>query len=234
MNRLFWLAMIVIGGGLAWLLFMGENGAPFGISGDQFAATIYLGVLGLVIAAGVLGSGVGLRGAAHAVVVWAGIFLLLVGGYQYRYELQDIASRLTAGLVPGSPLSTTGADGRVAVALERMRDGHFLARGSINGTPVTMLVDTGASTTILTADDARRAGIDVAALSFSVPITTANGPANAARALVREISIGEIARHDMTVLVAGPAMLGQSLLGMSFINTLTGFDMRGERLTLFD
>jgi predicted aspartyl protease len=29
-------------------------------------------------------------------------------------------------------------------------------------------------------------------------------------------------------------MLGQSLLGMSFINTLTGFDMRGDRLTLID
>ena len=234
MNRLFWLAMILIGGGLAWLLMTGESGAPFGISGDQFAGTIYLGVLGLVIAAGLLGSGVGLRGAARAIVVWAGIFLLLVGGYQYRYELQDVASRLTAGLVPGSPLSMTGADGRVAVALERMGDGHFLARGSVNGVPVTMLVDTGASSTVLTADDARRAGIDVAALYFTVPITTANGPASAARAIVREISIGEIARHDMTVLVASPAMLGQSLLGMSFINTLNGFDMRGDRLTLID
>jgi aspartyl protease family protein len=115
-----------------------------------------------------------------------------------------------------------------------MGDGHFLARGLVNGTPVTMLVDTGASSTVLTANDARRAGIDIAALSFTVPITTANGPATAARATVREIRVGEIARHDMTVLVAGPAMLGQSLLGMSFINTLSGFDMRGDRLTLID
>jgi aspartyl protease family protein len=234
MSWLFWLAMILMGGGLAWLLVTGESGAPFGMSGDEFAGTIYLGVLGLVLAAGFLGSGIGLRGVARAIVVWAGIFLLLVGGYQYRYELQDVASRLTAGLVPGSPLSMTGADGRVAVALDRMGDGHFLARGLVNGTPVTMLVDTGASSTVLTANDARRAGIDIAALSFTVPITTANGPATAARATVREIRVGEIARHDMTVLVAGPAMLGQSLLGMSFINTLSGFDMRGDRLTLID
>jgi aspartyl protease family protein len=233
-SRLFWLAIILIGGGLAWLLISGESGAPLGMSGDQFARTLYLGVLSLVIAAGVLGSGIGLKGAARGIVIWAGVFLLMVGGYQYRYELQDIASRLTAGLIPGSPLSVTDAEGRVAVALERGRDGHFLARGSINGTAVTLLVDTGASNTVLTQGDARRAGIDVDALAFNVPITTANGPARAARAVARDISVGDISRRDMTVLVASEAMLGRSLLGMNFINTLTGFDMRGDRLTLID
>jgi aspartyl protease family protein len=226
--------MVLIGGGLAWLLIAGDSGAPFGMSGDQLARTLYLTVLGLVIAAGVLGSGIGLRGAARSIVIWAGIFILLVGGYQYRYELQDIASRLTAGLIPGSPISVSDIDGRAAVALERIDGGHFLARGSINGSPVSMIVDTGATTTVLTASDARRAGIDAESLSFSVPITTANGPASAAHAVVDEIRIGDIARKDMDVLVADPAMLQQSLLGMNFINSLSGFDIRGDRLTLID
>lgn len=234
MSRLFWLAMILIGGGLAWLLITGESGAPFGLSGDQLARTLYLGVLGLVIAAGIVGSGIGLRGTARAMVLWAGVFLLMIGGYQYRYELQDVASRLTAGLIPGSPLSIVDAEGRVSVALERGRDGHFLARGSVNGTPVTMLVDTGASTTVLTSDDARLAGIDVDALAFNVPISTANGPASAARTVVSDIGVGDIVRRDMTVLVASRSMLTQSLLGMNFINTLAGFDIRGDRLTLID
>lgn len=234
MSRLFWLAMILIGGGLAWLLLTGEEGATFGLSGDQFARTLYLGVLGLVIAAGVVGSGIGLRGGARAIVIWGAAFLLLVGGYQYRYELQDVASRLTAGLIPGSPLSVTSADGRVAVALERIRDGHFMARGVVNGTPVAMVVDTGATTTVLTEEDARRAGIDVSRLSFTVPITTANGRASAAQAIVREIGVGDIVRTDMPVLVASSAMLEQSLLGMNFINSLSGFDIRGDRLTLID
>ncbi len=226
--------MILIGGGLAWLLITGESGAPLGLSGDQFAGTLYLGVLGLVIAAGIVGSGIGLRGVARAAVIWGGIFLLMIGGYQYRYELQDVASRLTAGLIPGSPLSVTNADGRLAVALQRDGDGHFLARGAINGIAVTLLVDTGATTTVLTAADAQRVGIDVESLSFTVPITTANGPASAARARADTIEVGDIERRNQTVLVASPAMLGQSLLGMNFINSLTGFDIRGDRLTLID
>ncbi len=234
MNRLFWLAMFLIGGGLIWLLVTGESGAPLGMSGDQFASTLYLGVFGLVLAAGIMGSGIGLRGAARAIVVWAGIFLLMIGGYQYRYELQDVASRLTAGLIPGSPISVSDADGRIAVALERRRDGHFLARGSVNGAPVTMLVDTGASSTVLTIDDARRAGIDPSSLSFTVPITTANGPASAASAFVEEIAVGDISRRGMQVLVAAPSMLETSLLGMNFIGSLSGFNMRGDRLTLID
>ncbi|MBO6716418.1 MAG: TIGR02281 family clan AA aspartic protease [Rhizobiaceae bacterium] len=234
MSRLLWIAMALIGVGLAVLLITDESGVTFGLSGDQFARTLYLGALGLVIAAGVVGSGIGLRGAARAIVIWGGVFLLLIGGYQYRYELQDIASRLTAGLIPGSPLSVTDAEGRVAVALERVRGGHFLARGEINGAPVTMIVDTGATTTVLAAADARRAGIDVARLAFTVPIMTANGRASAAVARINEMRVGDIVRNDMDVLVAGPEMLEQSLLGMNFINSLSGFDIRGDRLTLID
>ena len=63
---------------------------------------------------------------------------------------------------------------------------------------------------------------------------TANGPAKAASAVVDEITIGEISRGRLTVLVASPSMLAQSLLGMNFINSLSGFDMRGDRLTLID
>ena len=234
MSRLFWIVMMLIGGGLAYLLLAGERGMPLGLSGDQFAETLYLGALGLVIAAGVVGLGMGFRGLMRGVAIWAAIFLVLVGGYQYRYELQDIASRLTAGLIPGSPLSLGQTDGRVAVALQRLGDGQFVARGAVNGAPVTLLVDTGASSTVLTADDARKAGIDHETLSFTVPIMTANGRANAAHAIVEEISIGDIIRTDMPVLVADPAMLDQSLLGMNFINSLTAFDIRGDRLTLVD
>jgi aspartyl protease family protein len=90
--------------------------------------------------------------------IWAAIVLVLMGGYQYRYELQDIASRLTAGLIPGSPISMRDEDGRAAVMLERMSSGHFEVRAEVNGAPVTLLIDTGATATVLSAADAARAG----------------------------------------------------------------------------
>ena len=63
---------------------------------------------------------------------------------------------------------------------------------------------------------------------------TANGEARAARVTANEIRVGDIARNNLSTLVAEPGRLDRSLLGMNFISTLSGFDMRGERLILRD
>ena len=195
---------------------------------------LYLGAFGVVIAAGILGSGRRLGDIARTMAIWLVVILALMAGYQYRYELQDAASRLTAGLIPGSPLSLTDADGRAAVMVERLANGHFEVRAEIDGAPVTAMIDTGATSTVLTAEDARRAGYDPDALSFTVPVMTANGRANAARVVVGEIRVGAITRSRVPVLVAEDGRLDRSLLGMNFIGTLSGFDMRGDRLILRD
>lgn len=234
MNRFFWFIMAIIGGGLILLVANEDAGSVFGFASDDFGRMLYLGVLGLVIAVAFLGSGIGLGDILRNAAVWVAIVLLLMGGYQYRYELQDVGSRLTGGLIPGSPMSIRDEDGRAAVMLERMRSGHFEVRAEINGAPVTLLVDTGATSTVLSADDARRAGIDPATLSYNVTVMTANGQARAARLPGLDISVGEISRTNLPALVAEPGRLDRSLLGMTFINTLSGFDMRGERLILRD
>lgn len=234
MSGLFWILMAAIGGGLALLLLNHDAGSTFGVANDDFAQMVWLGAIGILIAAGLFRrggtGGAGLRSAA----LWLLILLALVGGYQYRYELQDVASRLTAGLVPGSPLAVRDEDGRAAVMLQRSLGGHFEAEVSVNGEPISMLVDTGASATVLTARDAAQVGIDPESLSFTVPVATANGTARAARAVAEEIAVGEIKRRQVPLLVAQPDALDQSLLGMNFIGTLTGFDMRGDRLILRD
>src|SRR5688572_28699688 len=51
---------------------------------------------------------------------------------------------------------STGAD---ALLLDRRADGHFYADVEVNGVPISMLVDTGASSVALSVEDARRAGI---------------------------------------------------------------------------
>jgi aspartyl protease family protein len=160
--------------------------------------------------------------------------LVLIAGYQYRYELQDVASRVTAGLVPGSPLALGLEDGRATVSLDKADNGHFEARILVNGTPVRALVDTGATSTVLTAQDARAAGFDSDKLNFTIPVSTANGMARAAAVRTDELTIGGIVRKNMSVMVAAPGALGQSLLGMNFIGSLSGFDVRGDRMILRD
>ena len=229
-DRLMWIALALLGVGAVFLIGSELIGGA-GTVDDRIGRGLYLGVLGLVIAGGVLNRR-RLGETVRALGMWALIVFVLVAGYQYRYELQDVASRVTAGLIPGSPLSITNADGSVAVVLDKLANGHFEVDAQVNGAPVRMMIDTGATTTVMTAKDAARAGIETSTLNFQVPVSTANGQALAARAVIQEIRVGAIDRRSMPVLVAAEGMLQQSLLGMNFIGTLSGFDIRGDRMTL--
>jgi aspartyl protease family protein len=232
MSRFYWIIVAVMALGLIGLIAMGDGGTLFGLDGDGLARTLYLGILGAVVGVGLLGSGQRFGSMARTLAIWFVIIMALMVGYQYRYELQDVASRLTAGIIPGSPMSMTGADGRAAVMVDRLGNGHFEVRASVNGTTVNTVVDTGATMTVLSDADARRAGFDPDALSFTVPIMTANGPAQAARITIDEIRIGDISRSRLPALVAAEGQLERTLLGMNFIGSLSGFEMRGERLIM--
>ncbi|BCM19655.1 TIGR02281 family clan AA aspartic protease [Mesorhizobium sp. J8] len=234
MSRLFWIVMAVIGVGLVLLMLNNSAGHTFGMNNNDFGRLIWVGVLVMVIGASLLRSGRPLGDMARNIGVWAALILVLIAGYQYRYELQDVASRVTAGLVPGSPLALGVESGRPTVTLDKAGNGHFEARILVNGTPVRAVVDTGATSTVLTSEDAQAAGFNPAALSYSVDVSTANGMAHAATVRTDEVAIGGIVRKDMQVMVAAPGMLDQSLLGMNFIGSLSGFDVRGDRMILRD
>lgn len=234
MNRLFWIVMAAIGVGLVLLMINNDAGSTFGIENYDFSRLVWLGAIGLLVSAGLIRSGRPLGAMARNLGTWALIVLALVAGYQYRYELQDFASRVTAGLIPGSPLALGVEDGHATVTLDKADSGHFEARITINGAPIRTVVDTGATSTVLTAEDAQAAGFNPAALSFTVPVSTANGMARAASVRTDELAIGGIVRKNMQVMVAAPGALSQSLLGMNFIGSLSGFDVRGDRMILRD
>ncbi|MEW6631514.1 MAG: TIGR02281 family clan AA aspartic protease [Pseudomonadota bacterium] len=234
MSRLFWIVMVVIGAGLILLMINNSAGRTFGIENNDFSRMLWFGTIATVIGASLIRSGRPLGGMARSLGVWAAIALALIAGYQYRYELQDVASRVTAGFVPGSPLALGVDNGHATVTLDKADNGHFEARILVNGTPVRTVVDTGATSTVLTAEDAQAAGFNPAALSYNVDVSTANGMARAATVKTNEVAIGGIVRKNMSVMVAAPGMLEQSLLGMNFIGSLSGFDVRGDRMILRD
>jgi aspartyl protease family protein len=224
----------VISAALLILVLNHDSGSSFGLDNDRFAKLVYLAVFGGVVAAGLFGRGVRFNDATRHIAIWIFLLVALVAGYQYRYELQDFGNRVTAGLIPGSPLSTVGADGRATVMIDKASNGHFDVTALVNGKQVSMLVDTGATTTVLTNEDAARAGYDVGKLSFSIPVTTANGMALGAEIVIDDLAVGGISRMGSRAMVAEQGKLDQSLLGMSFLGALTGFDVRGDRLVLHD
>ncbi|MFZ1816193.1 MAG: TIGR02281 family clan AA aspartic protease [Rhizobiaceae bacterium] len=224
----------ILGIGAILLLANHDADTLFGLPNDRFASLVYLTIFGTMIAASMLGRRNRLRETMRNAVVWLGLILALMAAHVHRYELQDIASRVTAGIVPGSPVSQHSPDGRTRIMLVRDADGHFSARAMVNGARLPMLIDTGASMVVLTTGDAEAAGIDVAALSFSSPVSTANGVTTAARITLDEILIGDITRTRVPAMVAQPGALKESLLGMSFLSSLTAFEFRGERMILTD
>lgn len=229
-----WIILGVIGIAMILLILNNESGATLGIANDDFGQLVWLGVLAAVIGAGVLHSRRPFGSMVRQFGSWIIIVLVLIAGYQYRYELQDFVSRVSAGLVPGSPLALGSDEGRPTVTLQKAANGHFEARLLVNGTAIRVVVDTGASSTVLTAADAHAAGLDPEGLQYTVPVATANGTTKAAGVRTEELAIGGIVRKNLPVLVAAPGTLGQSLLGMNFIATLSGFDGRGDRMILRD
>ncbi|MEO5758941.1 MAG: TIGR02281 family clan AA aspartic protease [Mesorhizobium sp.] len=234
MNRLLWILLLLIGVSVVLLMFNDSAGSTLGVENYDFSRLVWLGAIAALVGAGLLRSGRPVGAMARNLGAWAAIVLVLIAGYQYRYELQDFASRVTAGLVPGSPLALGVDDGHATVTLDKAENGHFEARILVNGKPIRTVVDTGATSTVLTAEDARAAGYDPDTLNFTIPVSTANGIARAAGVKTNELAIGGIVRRNMPVMVAAPGALGQSLLGMNFISSLSGFDVRGDRMILRD
>ena len=111
-------------------------------------------------------------------------------------------------------------------------NGEFAVAAKVNGARVTFLFDTGASVVVLTAADARRAGIDTRGLDFDVPVTTANGAAMAAEVRLDSIEVGPIVMRNVRALVARPGALEESLLGMSFLERLKSYAVERGRLIL--
>ncbi|TAM98205.1 MAG: TIGR02281 family clan AA aspartic protease, partial [Rhizobiaceae bacterium] len=159
-NRLLLIILTIIGIAVALLVWNNNSGQTLGIGNEQFGQSAYLAVWGLVVAAALFGMRRRMGDVMRHLALWLLVIFFLVAGYQYRYELQDFGSRVTAGLIPGSPISYVGRDGEKSVTLDKFDNGHFGARASVNGVTITMVVDTGATTTVLSARDAQRVGID--------------------------------------------------------------------------
>ena len=95
-------------------------------------------------------------------VTWLALGLGLVTVYAYKDDLMPIAARVVGELLPGSAMTVEQSTGGVTeVRIRKRLDGHFTAMTKVNGKPMSMIVDTGASTIVLTPEDATAAGIDI-------------------------------------------------------------------------
>jgi aspartyl protease family protein len=164
--------------------------------------------------------------ALQSALIWVVIALLLVIGYTYRSELQDVSERVLAEFVPGHA-ATRGR------TVEIVRSGGSFSVGAqVNGARVPMALDTGASSVVLTQEAAKAAGLPLEVLAYTVNVDTANGRARAAPVTLDRLAVGGILERSVPALIVQPGQLHTSLLGMSFLNRLESWEVRGDQLLL--
>jgi aspartyl protease family protein len=118
------------------------------------------------------------------------------------------------------------------VQIPRGPNGEFNIRAKINGVAAPMVIDTGATSVVLTYETAKAAGLPLELLEYDVELETAGGHTKAARLTLDRLAIGHLVERSVPALVVQHGQMKTNLLGMSFLNRLESWEVRGERLVL--
>jgi aspartyl protease family protein len=177
----------------------------------------------------------GMRQAVGTAAGWLTLAGAAAVSLLYLHEIQG-ASRATLLETSRTP-NRAAAQARSAhkirmVEIKAGAHGHYFASAEVNGRPVDVLVDSGASIVALTYDDARRAGVFVRGSDYTQRVSTANGFARVAPVVLDRISVGAVTVRNVPAAVTEPGSLATSLLGMSFLARLQRVDMRAGTLLL--
>jgi aspartyl protease family protein len=110
--------------------------------------------------------------------------------------------------------------------------GHFVAQFKLNGRATEALVDTGATVIAINRSTARRIGISLANIDFKYEVRTANGVAKAAAVVIDRVQIGRISLENIEAMVLEDKALEGVLVGMSFLNRLSKFQVQDGALVM--
>lgn len=154
---------------------------------------------------------------------YQGVKLVSLQAEQAVVELagKRVNLRMDTPVSIGGGGGTGGGGSRVVLSADSR--GHFMTQGAINGRPVTFMLDTGATSIALSADDALRIGLDYSK-GQRVVMNTANGQAQGYRLRLQSVRVGDVEVYDIDAIVS-PQAMPFVLLGNSFINR---FSMRRD------
>ena len=158
-------------------------------------------------------------------LAWALLFLVVITVYSYRHVFERMVEPIVAELLPHrGRLVAPGV-----MTFPAAKDGHFYVEASVNGTPVRLLVDTGASGMVLSPADARRLGIATDSLRFTQLFETANGTGRGAPVELKDLSIGPI-RFANVYASVNAAPMSHSILGMSVLRRFDSYEVHDGEL----
>jgi len=182
--------------------------------------------------------------------IYLALLLVAVGGYfvsQGRAKLGQMAQQASIwGLIFVGVIAAAGLWGDIRqdvmprqtviadqgiIELPRAPDGHFYVIADINDTMVRFVVDTGATSVVLSREDARRIGIDPDALVYTGRATTANGTVRTASVKLNKVEIGDLTDRNVRAWVNDGDLKG-SLLGMTYLSRFEKVEITRDKMVL--
>ena len=196
------------------------------MNGDDTARLIAAGLMIALVASSLFGRQLKFGETLRMALAWCAIFALAFVAFLFRDEARAVWSRVQAEVGGGGTAQVSGSVTRIRMS----EDGHFNVRAKVNGQKVDFLIDSGATTTGLSADAARLANV-VADSRIDIPVDTANGTVMVATARIGLLEVGNIRQTDARTII-GKSFGDTNVLGMSFLSQLKSWKVEGRTLTL--
>jgi len=190
------------------------------VSADRTLDAVFYGLILLLPLSALFSRRISLAKLAGGLATWTLIFGLGFLIVQNRHRLPNIERLFDDQQVVGS-------ETRIPMS----PDGHFWATVELNGKPHRMLIDSGATTTAISTDTARAAGIDTGSSPFPAVIRTANGTVTALTGTADTVHLGSIRTRELGVVVSS-AFGDVNVIGMNFLSRLHSWRVENQTLIL--
>ena len=118
------------------------------------------------------------------------------------------------------------------VQIPRSQGGEFSLKAKINGVSAPMVIDTGATSVVLTWETAKAIGLPIEMLEYNVDVETAGGHTKAARLTLDRLAVGGLVEKSIPALVVPRGQMKTNLLGMSFLDRLESWGVQADKLKL--
>ena len=193
------------------------------MTNDWMLGSLYLLMAMMLVAGSLIARRERFAKLATMLIAWIAIFGAGFILFTFRDDLTYVAQRLKSEAT-GAPV-VEGSQLRIPMAI----DGHFWVQGSINGTPVKFLVDSGATMTTIGRDTANAAGVTINPNRDQI-VRTGNGMLRVATGKAESVSLGTIERSNVSLHIAEHEDL--NVLGMNYLSTLERWGVEGRWLIL--
>lgn len=195
------------------------------MNGDQALSLVYLFGCIVLVASSLFVRRLPLGQTLKMILAWVLIFAAVFAVVALRHDFMALGRRILGEASGSAGQQVQNGELRI----RRSEDGHFWADAEVNGRPVRFMIDSGATTTTLSAAAARAAGVE-ANDNFGVMVDTANGTIVMQRASIARFQLGPIAREALSAHIAPNDMV--NVIGMNLLSSLRGWGVEGDTLVL--